>query len=44
MRERERESGGVMEDNAFNGETEINKFTAMKVPRQCQIFLLVKVG
>jgi hypothetical protein len=44
-RERERkESGGTAERHTdFNGRRR-EKFSAMKVPRQCPLVLLVKVG
>jgi hypothetical protein len=42
-RMKEREQRVVTETTAFNGENR-DKFTAMKVPRQCSLVLLVKVG
>jgi hypothetical protein len=41
-RERKRKWRGVVRDTTFNEEKEI--FPTMKVPRQCPLVLLVKVG
>jgi hypothetical protein len=43
-KERERENRGrVTRDSTFNGEGEEKHFSAVKVPRQCPLVLLVKV-
>jgi hypothetical protein len=42
-REREEKVGGVAIGTTFNGGTHKFRFAAMKVPRQCQLVLLVKV-
>jgi hypothetical protein len=39
---RQRREGGGMTDITFNGGG--HKFTAMNVPRQCPLVLLIKVG
>jgi hypothetical protein len=36
--------GAVATDTTFNGRGGEHKFTATKVPRQCPLVLLVKVG
>jgi hypothetical protein len=43
-REWRRESGWVVLHTTFNGRGGKAKFMAMKVPRQCPLVLLVKVG
>jgi hypothetical protein len=44
MREREERKSGTVRDTNLTGETRVNKFTTVKVPRQYPFVLLVKVG
>jgi hypothetical protein len=43
-RERERRESGWIVRDIFNRGEDRAKFTVMKVPRQCPLVLLVKVG